>query len=1032
MNTFKPVEYVKGWCYHVLPLVYDDSLSYEEQICKLTNAVNQCITNINNLPEIVEEAVREFVETQGLENIVRDVFAELVFINVKNPPEDMTPAKGDSLTDDTEALQTLINYAGKNNGILFFPAGNYMVKSLTLPNNATLMGYDRYKTTLVLIGGTNASMFTGNISNCTIANIGFNGNRTVQTLHEPLFNCTVNNALISNVLLSNANTLGNFTKADNSHSQFSDIVCNNFNDAIFINGNSPCSITNILFTMDTGSANTLINIDTNNSIYGIFSNTTTNYGIVCTGVGNTGTGTILNASTALQNTLPSNNFNIMGTTQSFNITNNLYNEISGTREEITKNNKINNVGGNETSSITGDYQLTANNIFLNPANPLKYGTVQKLNENFNYVEAQDKNNNPYKILVEGNELPNPEPEINTGAGQELATKRVGRWLLKNLNSTDDNGETVNYIQAQGSVVIESTNRIIIAYIPFNTASFKLSNDVMLREYNLSNGNLIREQVIPNGGHANGIGYNPNNNTVYLAQCFMWTSKDVNSPSKTIITVNYDTFTVKGSITINSNLISGLGYVSYDNATNKMYAGTNSYLFEIDPESGAIKSTTPITDSPQITKGEYNGQSGCVYNGKLYQVHSTPEMLKVNDGTTGEFISLYNLPYYGQRMYAWGESESCSVLSNGDIYILTWQHLEAVPRNEIVQIFKTNINQSVSMPQPLYQAATYYSTLYVNSNNFIFNPDGSEDAPFNEPNEAIMIKLCETYTMKPIRIIFTKGTYTILRAYNVNNLDIQGNDSEFEAIMLSRCSNIHLSDCIVTRNNYTDTTDFYHIYQCSLVKLNDCWCKNNSSALSKIPASRGIYYIESSTVTWTGGINPTDNTLLSITDYTKKTCFSIGGSIFNNGYRFKNMNFRDANVFIPTPYVLWDGSLNAGSNSNLNAYIMSGAVTVERLKNCFQYITFVFTLNGSRRCYKCRYDNGDTHEYSFNLSNLSDSISTTSGAIQHFECRLTLTNTNISYTVQNGINIHILSDSSVEATTPASNNLTLTSIELTKQ
>ena len=123
--------------------------------------------------------------------------------------------------------------------------------------------------------------------------------------------------------------------------------------------------------MDTGSANTLINIDTNNSIYGIFSNITTNYGIVCTGVGNTGTGTILNASTALQNSLPSNNFNIMGTTQSFNITNNLYDEISGSREEITKNNKINNVGGNETSSITGDYQVTANNIFLDPAKSSK-------------------------------------------------------------------------------------------------------------------------------------------------------------------------------------------------------------------------------------------------------------------------------------------------------------------------------------------------------------------------------------------------------------------------------------------------------------------------------------------------------------------------------------------------------------------------------------------------------------------------------------------------------------------------------------
>ena len=47
------------------------------------NHTTLSITNINNLPEIVEEAVREFVETKGLENIVRDVFAELVFINVK-------------------------------------------------------------------------------------------------------------------------------------------------------------------------------------------------------------------------------------------------------------------------------------------------------------------------------------------------------------------------------------------------------------------------------------------------------------------------------------------------------------------------------------------------------------------------------------------------------------------------------------------------------------------------------------------------------------------------------------------------------------------------------------------------------------------------------------------------------------------------------------------------------------------------------------------------------------------------------------
>lgn len=40
----KPVKY---WCFKILPLAYDDSLSYYEVLCKLTNKVNELIDDVN-------------------------------------------------------------------------------------------------------------------------------------------------------------------------------------------------------------------------------------------------------------------------------------------------------------------------------------------------------------------------------------------------------------------------------------------------------------------------------------------------------------------------------------------------------------------------------------------------------------------------------------------------------------------------------------------------------------------------------------------------------------------------------------------------------------------------------------------------------------------------------------------------------------------------------------------------------------------------------------------------------------------------
>lgn len=57
IKTFNTVSALKYWCYKILPLVYDDSLSYYEVLCRVTKKLNEVIANTNNMPEIISEAV---------------------------------------------------------------------------------------------------------------------------------------------------------------------------------------------------------------------------------------------------------------------------------------------------------------------------------------------------------------------------------------------------------------------------------------------------------------------------------------------------------------------------------------------------------------------------------------------------------------------------------------------------------------------------------------------------------------------------------------------------------------------------------------------------------------------------------------------------------------------------------------------------------------------------------------------------------------------------------------------------------------
>lgn len=79
-NYVKPFEF---WCQKVIPLVYDDSLSYYEVVCKMVTKLNEMAQSINSLAEIiagldgmitglVEKVLNKMIADGTLESLIND------------------------------------------------------------------------------------------------------------------------------------------------------------------------------------------------------------------------------------------------------------------------------------------------------------------------------------------------------------------------------------------------------------------------------------------------------------------------------------------------------------------------------------------------------------------------------------------------------------------------------------------------------------------------------------------------------------------------------------------------------------------------------------------------------------------------------------------------------------------------------------------------------------------------------------------------------------------------------------------------
>lgn len=81
------------WCYKVLPLVYDNSLSYYEVLCKVVKYINDLIAQDKIFAEELEELNKELkvvqtwidnYDTSYAETIIKEYLAKMIYVEIND------------------------------------------------------------------------------------------------------------------------------------------------------------------------------------------------------------------------------------------------------------------------------------------------------------------------------------------------------------------------------------------------------------------------------------------------------------------------------------------------------------------------------------------------------------------------------------------------------------------------------------------------------------------------------------------------------------------------------------------------------------------------------------------------------------------------------------------------------------------------------------------------------------------------------------------------------------------------------------
>lgn len=381
-GSFTEVKPLFYWVQHILPLVYDDSLSYMELLGKVTKTLNELVENNSLLPDYIMKLIKEYISSGEIEKVLAEVLANYM-LNVKFPPKGLTPAVGDGSADDTEAIQGCINYAYQNGGMaVYFPSGAYLTQPLTLNEKVTLFGQDRYTTRIVMKGGATKPLFTGTVDEMSLTGLGFDGNMDIQVNNVNLFTITVNSAIITNCLLTDGYDLLNITV--NNELQLDNILFRHaVENALVVGGAGYVQGDNLIFkSLSTLIGKNYIVLNTNKSIL----EEVKCFGAAPNGVLIGGNSNVVNmwceaCQTPYVDNGTNNTIHVYGASEDEKFTGdvtqyiggflnqtvvatkklvarNIIDTAGGTRQESTTGNKTETVNGNDTETVGGDKKET--------------------------------------------------------------------------------------------------------------------------------------------------------------------------------------------------------------------------------------------------------------------------------------------------------------------------------------------------------------------------------------------------------------------------------------------------------------------------------------------------------------------------------------------------------------------------------------------------------------------------------------------------------------------------------------------------
>lgn len=339
---------------------------------------------IEGLDEYIEQKIKEGLDALGLEQIVIDILSKYAYaINVKTPPNGLLPASGNGTTNDYATIQGCIDYASSiGGGVVFFPYGKYLTNSLSMRSNVSILGFDQYSTELILSGGANKPLLSGTIDNVSISGLTLNAKQSSQVNNIDAIELLGHHINIENVIAEDCYTSINIEKNGTSI-VIKNVICNIASDACLRVGgtNGGLLVDGLDMTgLSTNLGAAYIVSDSNDDVY----KNINIHGSGAIGIDVAGSGNYFEGR-------------ITGVTED-------YNNING-------DNTFNIIGKSSDATYIGTVKLKANDIIIDPINPITYKAPIKYNDRYSYVVAKDHNNTQYNILVAGENF-NPNQDAS--------------------------------------------------------------------------------------------------------------------------------------------------------------------------------------------------------------------------------------------------------------------------------------------------------------------------------------------------------------------------------------------------------------------------------------------------------------------------------------------------------------------------------------------------------------------------------------------------------------------------------------------